>query len=215
MSPNVRSEELTADRIRLFRFEAGLSISEAARELRAQAPDGLPALASIVRSWKRWEAGTRPSGQYRPLLRALLAQARRGGPAAVDLSGDWWATWQTWKDGVERFAPQIVRIRQSDSNLTWWAATRGVEINNGGYLWRGELRLWDNAIVMGWYAAEDGSVQSKGVVYLRLNPHGLVMTGRWVGMSHDGPVVAGLGVLARSQDEALATVSRLAREERK
>jgi hypothetical protein len=33
-------------------------------------------------------------------------------------------------------------------------------------------RLWDNEVLMGWYAANDGSIRSKGTMYFVLHPHG-------------------------------------------
>ena len=39
---------------------------------------------------------------------------------------------------------------------------------------------------MGWYAASDGSVRSKGTMYFVMHPHGISATGRWVGLSYDG-----------------------------
>ena len=207
--------EVCADDIRAFRQGAGLSIAEAARELCKQAPDP-PALDSVIRSWKRWERGTRPSRAYQALLRGLLAASTspEPSPAVIDLSGDWWAAWETYRDGEARYAPQTVRIRQNGTELQWWAATRGIPVELGGYLWSGELRLWDNEILMGWYAADDGSVRSKGSVYFVLHPHGQVMTGRWVGLSYDGPTVTGLGVMARTKPACVATMKRLVDQER-
>jgi len=40
----------------------------------------------------------------------------------------------------------------------------GLPEDEGRYYWSGELRLWDNEILMGWYAAADGSVRSKGTM---------------------------------------------------
>ena len=37
---------------------------------------------------------------------------------------------------------------------------------------------------MGWYAANDGSIRSKGTMYFVLHPHGLHMSGRWVGLGY-------------------------------
>jgi len=34
-------------------------------------------------------------------------------------------------------------------------------------------RLWDNEVLMGWYAANDGSIRSRGTMYFVLHPHGL------------------------------------------
>jgi hypothetical protein len=58
-------------------------------------------------------------------------------------------------------------------------------VEEGGYHWSGELRLWDNEILMGWYAANDGSIRSKGTMYFVVHPHGLNMSGRWVGLGYD------------------------------
>jgi hypothetical protein len=76
-------------------------------------------------------------------------------------------------------------------------------------VWRGELRLWDNEILMGWYAASDGSVRSKGTMYFAMHPHGIHATGRWVGLSYDGNIVTGWSSMARTEEEARKLVSEL------
>jgi hypothetical protein len=35
------------------------------------------------------------------------------------------------------------------------------------------------------------------------------MTGRWVGLSYDGPIITGWGAIARSEDEVLALMDEL------
>lgn len=79
----------------------------------------------------------------------------------------------------------------------------------GGYLWRGELRLWDNALLMGWYAAVDGGVRSKGTMYFVLSPHGLPALGRWVGLSYDGRIVTGWAAIAADKDKVPELISAL------
>jgi hypothetical protein len=81
-------------------------------------------------------------------------------------------------------------------------STAPVTSPDGGYHWRGELRLWDNEILMGWYAATDDSVRSKGTMYFVLHPHGQQMAGRWVGLSYDGKTVTGLGGMAHDETAA-------------
>jgi hypothetical protein len=66
---------------------------------------------------------------------------------------------------------------------------------------RGELRLWDNELLLGWYAASDGAVRSKGTMYFALHPHGDKATGRWVGMSYDGAIITGWAAMARDEDQ--------------
>jgi hypothetical protein len=89
------------------------------------------------------------------------------------------------------------------------ASARGRSVDAGGYLWSGELRLWDNEILMGWYAADDGAVRSKGTLYFALHQHGINATGRWVGLSYDGPIVTGWATLARTEEDVLAAMDSL------
>lgn len=125
------------------------------------------------------------------------------GEQRLQITGEWWAAWQTAKDGVEVHTSQPVQIIQRGQDLEIRAIERGIEVADGGYLWRGQLRLWDNEILMGWYAAADEAIRSKGTLYLVLHQHGQRMDGRWVGLSYDGPIQTGRAALARTQDEAL------------
>ena len=87
--------------------------------------------------------------------------------------------------------------------------TRSLSTADGGYHWRGELRLWDNQVLMGWYAANDQSVRSNGTMYFVLHPHGQQITGRWVGLSYDGKVVTGWGAMAHTELEARHLIDQL------
>jgi hypothetical protein len=66
---------------------------------------------------------------------------------------------------------------------------------------------------MGWYAANDGSVRSKGTMYFVLHPHGLHMSGRWVGLGYDGQIMTGWASMGQSQEVAEETMSGLLRGE--
>jgi len=212
--------ELGAEIIRAARQAAGWSIVDAARELRRHSNrSGQPVaeLDSIVRSWKRWERGTEPSRFYRPLLVSLLNlhDVPAGNQQAyVDLAGAWWAAWQSWRNHAEVLAIQPVQFHQRDDEIRMKALGRGRPIADGGYLWQGELRIWDNDILIGWYAANDSSVRSKGAVYFVLHPQGQRMTGRWVGLSYDGDTITGLGAMTRAKDQAESVISQLVRAER-
>jgi hypothetical protein len=39
---------------------------------------------------------------------------------------------------------------------------RSEENVRGGYVWKGELRIWDNQILMGWYTATEGNSRLQG-----------------------------------------------------
>jgi transcriptional regulator with XRE-family HTH domain len=166
------------------------------------------------RQIRRYEAG-----EQQPLLSVAAAIANAlqisvgelaGIPShRINLSGTWWASWQTFMNGQEVITAQEVRFRQQGELIQVDTITRGIEVEKGGYHWRGELRLWDNEILMGWYAADDGSVRSKGTMYFVLHPHGVSMSGRWVGLSYDGVVVTGWGGMAHSEEEAKSIIADL------
>jgi transcriptional regulator with XRE-family HTH domain len=181
--------------MRRRRVELGLSQAE------------LAAAAGVdKRQIRRYEAG-----EQQPLLSVAVAIAAAlkisvgdlaGIPShEINLAGDWWASWQTFMSGEEIITAQEVRFRQEASLIRVETLTRGIDVEEGGYHWSGELRLWDNEVLMGWYAARDGGTRSKGTLYFHLHPHGLRMTGRWVGLSYDGEIVTGYGAVAKSETE--------------
>jgi transcriptional regulator with XRE-family HTH domain len=127
----------------------------------------------------------------------------------VDLTGDWFTGWQSYKDGAEVIAVQRVRIKQQRELIQIETLARGRPVEDGGYHWQGELRLWDNEILMGWYVSVDSSVRSKGTLYFVLHPQGQEMIGRWVGLSYDGRVVTGWGAMAHTEDHARDLLTKL------
>jgi hypothetical protein len=127
----------------------------------------------------------------------------------IDLSGEWWASWQTFRDGTEKIATQQVESLQSGLLIRMATITHGLAAEEGGYHWSGELRLWDNEVLMGWYAANEGSVRAKGTLYFAIHPHGLQMAGRWVGLGYDDRIMTGWGSMARTRDAAEAVIERL------
>jgi transcriptional regulator with XRE-family HTH domain len=122
------------------------------------------------------------------------------------LAGDWWAAWQTYIAGEEMTTTQPVTIEQTGANLRIRATGLAEQANAGDYLWRGELRVWGDDTLMGWYAATDDNVRSKGTMFFILHTQGQYALGRWVGSSYDGPIVTGGAALARDHDELLRIV---------
>lgn len=189
--------------IRRRRTELGLSQADLARAANVD-----------QRQIRRYEAG-----EQQPVLSVAVAIANAlkisvgdlaGVPThRVQLGGEWWSAWQTFKDGEEIVTSQEIRVAQQADLLTLETITRGLAVEDGGYHWRGELRIWDNEVLMGWYAANEKSVRSKGTLYFVLHTHGQQMTGRWVGMSYDGDVVTGWGSMAHSEKDARGLIEDL------
>jgi transcriptional regulator with XRE-family HTH domain len=189
--------------LRRRRNERGMSQADLAK-----------AVGVDTRQIRRYEAG-----EQQPTLSVAVAIAEALGIAIaelaglpsprVDVSGDWQACWQSQREGIEDIRVQPVRMSQQGELIQVEALARGRSLEEGGYLWRGELRLWDSEILMGWYAATDGSVRSKGTMYFVMHPHGIGMTGRWVGLSYDGRIITGWSSMAKSEDEARELVAKL------
>ncbi|MGB0095557.1 MAG: helix-turn-helix transcriptional regulator [Solirubrobacteraceae bacterium] len=199
-----------------------MEMPEVIRTRRAQLGLSQTELATAAgvdrRQIRRYEAG-----EQQPALNVAVAIARAlqisvnelAGQESqrADLTGDWWASWQTSKEEHEVITSQEVRARAlSDTTYELRTITRGIDVAEGGYMWRGELRLWDNEVLMGWYVANEGAVRSKGTVYYVLHPHGIQLRGRWVGMSYDGPIQTGFAAMAHSEDEARQLIQTLKTE---
>jgi hypothetical protein len=117
---------------------------------------------------------------------------------------------QTWKDGTEVLNRHQISIQQQGDKLSIATTTRGTQAyEEGGYLWEGELRRWDNEILMGWYIATQGAVRSKGTIYFRDPP---------ARREHDRPLGRSrlrradhqrMGTIAQSNDEVLALMNQL------
>jgi transcriptional regulator with XRE-family HTH domain len=166
------------------------------------------------RQIRRYESGdTQPTlSVARAIARALgitIDELAGDETHRIDLSGDWWAAWQTWHNGQEVINPHQVRLAQRGDVVDVIATTRGTPLEGGGYLWRGEMRVFDNEALIGWYVADEGAVRSKGSLYFGLHQHGLHATGRWVGLSFDGPLVSGWSALAKTEDQVIALMNEL------
>lgn len=57
--------------------------------------------------------------------------------------------------------------------------------------------------------APEGAVRSKGSLYFNIHQHGRRATGRWVGLSHDGPLISGWAAVARTENEVLDLLNEL------
>ena len=141
-----------------------VEMSEVIRGRRAELGMSQAQLAAAAgvdtRQIRRYE-----SGEQQPMLSVAVAIAQAleitigqlaGEPThRVVLIGDCWASWQTFKDRREVITAQEVRLAQRGDELRVEVTTRGVAVEDGGYLWRGEMRPWDSEILMGWYTADD------------------------------------------------------------
>lgn len=208
-------ENVTGAAMRRRRMELGLSQTQIAE-----------AAGVNIRQIRRYEAG-----EQQPLLSVGVAIARalrmsvlelvgEGPSQRINLTGEWWMSWQTSSSGLDQVTAQTVQFMQQEDLVTMQTTSRGtvdlsdgtrgpLSVEDGGYHWRGELRLWDNRLLIGWYAATDGSVASKGSLYFGLGTHGDSARGIWTGMSRDGDLLSGWGALGTSEAQVVDLVRDL------
>ena len=62
---------------------------------------------------------------------------------------------------------------------------------------------------MGWYAANDGSIRSKGTMHFVLHPHGLQMSGRWVGLGYDDRIMTGFASMGQTREDSESAMGSL------
>jgi transcriptional regulator with XRE-family HTH domain len=191
------------DTIRTRRKELGLSQVELAK-----------ACGVHVRQIRRYE-----SDDQQPVLTVAVQLATALGLSIAELAGEpsahpqldgtWWAAWQTFVRGEEVITSQPVGLQQLGQTVRIEALELSTEKTIADYLWRGELRVWDGHILMGWYAAAEENVRDKGTMFFIQHSSGDFADGRWVGNSYDGPIISGHAALAHSRDEVLATIDAL------
>jgi len=83
----------------------------------------------------------------------------------INLTGDWWgllADLERRHRGPQLPPDQHPAARRQAIHRHDDQGTQAYE--EGGYLREGELRLWDNEILMGWYVATEGAVRPKGTM---------------------------------------------------
>src|SRR3954471_10677832 len=128
------------------------------RRLRQEAALSQAGLAAAAGVHQR-QINCYESGEQQPALNGahrlpLALDELAGVPSdRVQMQGTWWAAWQTFNEGEQVIATQPVGLSQHGSTIQIEALERSSENERGGYVWRGELRVWDGQILMGYYAA--------------------------------------------------------------
>ena len=127
----------------------------------------------------------------------------------INLSGNWYAVWQTTANGLENINAELLSIKHKRNRIVMENLEKSSNNKLGGYLWRGECKFYDNEHILGYYLPNEPNVISKGVFYFLLNRNGNYMTGKWVGCNIDYEFTYGYGVIARDKDFALDRLNKL------
>jgi hypothetical protein len=141
------------------------------------------------------------------------AQSQSSRHRRVDLSGQWYAIWQTTAEGLPNINSELVTLTQHGASLVLENVARSPENPLGGYLWRGEADLVDNQYLIGAYAATERRVSSKGTLFFIVSRSGTYLVGKWVGCNLDSNFSWGFGVLAQDKEAGLEKLRILLNEQ--
>lgn len=136
------------------------------------------------------------SGEQQPALTAAIRMANVLGISLdelagleetdYDLSGLWWISF--YRDFIDDddmpIRTQAVTAIQRGQKLMLDADDVGMGDPPGSFPWRGELRIWDNEALVGWFRASETDHRDKGTLYFQLDM-GQPGIGIWTGF-HSG-----------------------------
>lgn len=178
----------------MSRRKFGTIIEAARRRLglsQAELADLVGCTANQVSRWERDIQEPSLSSAIE-LARALgLSVGALGGlvAAGAEMAGSWFATWQTWRAGVQTINSHGVEARHHGEFVTLQA--------DGDYVWFGNLRV-DGYSLIGDYRAVELGKPAHGALYLAVSPDRDAALGRWTGLTAEGLLGTGWGVFARS-----------------
>ncbi len=127
-----------------------------------------------------------------------------------NLSGkNWYAAWSTTVEGESNINTETIEIKHRGDKLRIKNLEKSEQNKLGGYLWRAELRIFDNEHIIGTYMPIEQNVISKGSLYFLLNHSGDFLVGKWVGCNYDHEFTWGFGVIARDKEFAIRKLTKL------
>lgn len=141
--------------------------------------------------------------------RMLTRRAPMWDAEGIDLSGTWYAVWETTVEGEQNINTEVLRVEQAGNHVILQNEAVSPANPLGGCLWRGDCTLHDNAFLMGSYTAIDSNDRQRGVMFFNIHRSGQFMIGRWVGCTYDTDLYDGLTVLAREPEVARARFDKV------
>lgn len=111
-------------------------------------------------------------------------------PRSIEFNGRWWATWQAGA------------LRPGDADFHTVEALHAgnrLILDKG---WRGELELFGNEVLIGWYRPPGRGTRTRQGVFLWLPAGGDYLYGRWTGVADNNTVDSGWCVLARDDTQS-------------
>ena len=121
----------------------------------------------------------------------------------IDVTGEWYAAWQTSIDGAPLVNTEALRFVQKGKTLQMWNTEKATENPKGGFYWEGQMQFLQGRNVMGWYfPKKEENNSSKGILYMTFLAPRKLFFGKWVGTAYDGELVTGYVVIGKDRASA-------------
>jgi len=122
----------------------------------------------------------------------------------IDVTGQWYAAWQTSVDGQQNLNTEQVEMNQKGKIIRIFNMEIAPDNPKGGYLWEGQLQFFQGRSVMGWYFPKRGQNNaSRGILYMTHISQKKIFIGKWVGTAYDGELLSGFVVIGEERSSAL------------
>jgi transcriptional regulator with XRE-family HTH domain len=181
IDPGAGALSVVGEVIQARRHELGLT------QTRVASAAGLP-----LDLYQRYESGEAElplatAAVLADVLDISLAVLAGAESRSIELNGRWWATWQS--------AP--LHPGEADFHLV-----DALRVGNRVLLdkgWRGELELFGNEVLIGWYRPPGHGTRTRQGIFLWLPTGCDYLYGRWTGVADNNTVTSGWCVLAREE----------------
>jgi hypothetical protein len=147
---------------------------------------------------------------YSILKRKSTIQRELKDNDSIDVTGEWYAVWQTTVNTKEVINSEATKMFQKGKTVKFYNTERAPENPKGGYLWEAEMHFYHGRTLMGWYfPKKEENNSSKGIMYFSYSSQRKIFLGKWIGTGYDGDLVSGLVVVAKNRDKAKRLLTNL------
>lgn len=180
----------------------GSALATRRQQLKISASQVASAAGISLEQYQRYEAGAEalPLAAATDLAETLdmsLPQMAGTAPGSVEFNGRWWAAWQGGPNDPTAIDPHTVEVMRAGHRLL---------LDQG---WRGELELFGNELLLGWYRPPSRAIRTRQGVFLWI-PTGVEYAyGKWTGVSVNNTIASGWCVLSRNEKTTRELIENL------
>lgn len=153
----------------------------------------------------RWERDASPPGlenfdRIATSLKVSMDELAGKVPLGVDLSGQWYAAWQTWRVGLRSINTHGLSASHYGERVKFEA--------DGDYEWFGDFK-YRLGFLKGEYVATESGRPASGTMFLPITADNQTAFGSWSGITGEGKLGNGWGVISRSESYASDLLKKL------